>query len=458
MSILELDVQKSSLNITFSKNHSSKKYQGTFISIVPRLLFVSITMPFFTILLSVLIIFGTSSPVWAAQLDARINPDSPDFNFQVKYQRTIFIEYNEGGQLADQLRGTIESKRLTADSTNLAIVDLINRINQKLNSDGSGAIVSDLNVEYSAQLVGREINTSIDYKIILSGTITDHIIRERQGQAPAIIDVGWRGITVEGPVVIDDTEINLPISFIKDKVPSVFSSIKGTEAEVLLSENLINAEGIKNQPLPKWHFLFDPTGINVDAATFGLAEEITGFVVSGFTMGESSLREGRQVEKIVEAQFTLDKSYIVRSVESADSANIAVIGFGVRDSLEGLEIFGVTPTAPEGFATTSTGEFPVSVIYGMAAMAAIGGVGIFIYSNRKLKREGTEQTGIDPSQLKAYKTSAGAGGYQTIRGEAQLIDDSDYQKTRSVYDEEKPQESTKSQSTKGTLPKGWKPE
>ncbi len=419
---------------------------------------MSIKILFFTILLSVLIIFGTSSPVWAAQLDARINPDSPDFNFQVKYQRTIFIEYNEGGQLADQLRGAIESKRLTADSTNPAVVDVINRINQKLASDASGAIVSDLNVEYSAQLTGRGINTSIDYKLILSGTISDHIIRERQGQTPAIIDLGWRGITVEGPVVIDGTEINLPISFIKDKVPSVFSSIKGTEAEVLLSENLINAEGIKNQPLSKWHFLFDPTGINVDASTFGLSEEISGFVVSGFTMGESSLREGRQVEKEFEAHFTLDKSYIVRSVESADNANLAVIGFGVVDSLEGLEIIGVTPTAPEGFATTSTGEFPVSIIYGMAAMAAIGGAGIFIYSSRKLKHEGTQQTGIDPSQLRAYQTSAGAGGYQTVRGEAQLIDDSDYEKTRSVYDEEKPQETTESQSTKGSLPKGWKPE
>jgi len=258
---------------------------------------VSKNVPFFTILLSVLIIFGTSSPVWAAQLDARINPDNPDFNFNVKYQRTIFIEYNEGGQLADQLRGAIESKRLTADSTNPAIVDLINRINQKLASDDSGAIVSDLNVEYTVQMTGRALNTAIDYKLILSGTISDHIIRERQGQAPAIIDLGWRGITVEGPIVIDGTEINLPISFIEDRAPSVFSSIKGTEAEVLFSENLINAEGIKNQPLSNWHFLFDPTGINVDAGTFGLAEEITGFVVSGFTMGESSLREGRQVEK-----------------------------------------------------------------------------------------------------------------------------------------------------------------
>lgn len=419
---------------------------------------MSKNVPFFTILLSILIIFGTSSPVWAAQLDARINPDNPDFNFNVKYQRTIFIEYNEGGQLADQLRGAIESKRLTADSTNPAIVDLINRINQKLASDGSGAIVSDLNVEYTVQMTGRALNTAIDYKLILSGTISDHIIRERQGQAPAIIDLGWRGITVEGPIVIDGTEINLPISFIEDRAPSVFSSIKGTEAEVLFSENLINAEGIKNQPLSNWHFLFDPTGINVDAGTFGLAEEISGFVVSGFTMGESSLREGRQVEKVFEAHFTLDKNYMVRSIESADNANLAVIGFGVVDSLEELEIIGVTPTAPEGFTTTSTGEFPVSIIYGMAAMAAIGGGAIFIISNRKLKHEGTEQTGIDPSQLRAYQTSAGSGGYQTVRGEAQLIDDSDYQKTRSVYDEKKPQETTEPQSTKGALPKGWKPE
>ena len=50
-------------------------------------------------------------------------------------------------------------------------------------------------------------------------------------------------------------------------------------------------------------------------------------------MGESSLREGRQVEKIFEAHFTLDKNYMIRSIESADNANLAIIGFGVVDSL-----------------------------------------------------------------------------------------------------------------------------
>ena len=47
----------------------------------------------------------------------------------------------------------------------------------------------------------------------------------------------------------------------------------------------------------------------------------------------------------------------------------------------------------------------------------------------------TAQTGIDPNRLVGYQTSASSGGYQTNRGEAQLKDETDYQQTRSHYDE-----------------------
>jgi hypothetical protein len=108
--------------------------------------------------------------------------------------------------------------------------------------------------------------------------------------------------------------------------------------------------------------------------------------------------------------------------------------------LDGLEIAGVTPTAPEGYATTSSGEFPVTIVYGMAAMAVLGGVGFFIMSSRAIKKQGSEQTGIDPSRLTSYQTSAASGGYQTNRGEAQLKDDSSYQQTRTVYEAETTQQ------------------
>jgi len=102
--------------------------------------------------------------------------------------------------------------------------------------------------------------------------------------------------------------------------------------------------------------------------------------------------------------------------------------------LDGLEIAGVTPEAPENF-NTATGDFPIFIIYGMAGMAAVAGIAFFFVSNRSLKNEKVGQQGIDPSNLVGYQTSSASGGYQTNRGEAQLRGDTEYQQTRSYYDE-----------------------
>ncbi len=386
-----------------------------------------------TVLLAGLIVVGTSTPVWAAQLDARINPNTESSPFKMSYLKTVFIEYPNGGNLFDELRGNTWIISGTADSSDPAVKDLIGKLNRGIADDRSQARISDLNVSYDFQLKARNINTSIDYKVILEGTLIDYVIT--QDSQRTLIDLGWRGITAEGPVVIDGVDINIPINLIRDQEPGVHTFLTGTEAEDILSENLINADFILEQPLTNWHFLFDPTGINVDAGTFGLDEEIAGFVVSSWTMGESSFREGIQIERILEAEIVSDENYIVRSVQSADTANLSTIGFGALDVIDGVEIAGITPTPPEGYATTSTGGFPIMIVYGMAGMAAIAGIGFFIFSNRSLKNTKSEQTGIDPSRLQGYETSASSGGYQTNRGEAQLKDDSDYQQSRSVYEE-----------------------
>ena len=385
-----------------------------------------------TILLASILIVSSSSPAWAAQMDARINPNSDESFFKVNFQKTVFIEYPNGGTLFDELHTKEWTVSGTADESNPEVRALIDRLNSKIQNDGSGSTISALTVTYDFHLKGRNLNTSIDYKVILEGTLTDYVVSK--DQTKTLVDMGWRGLTVTDPVVIDGVEINHPISVLQEDEPVVYNILKGSEAEEILSKNLIDAEFIKNQPMTNWHFLFDPTGINVDASGFGLDESISGFVVSHWTMGESSLREGRQVERIFTADVVADQNYVVRSVQSADAANLSSIGFGALDTLEGVEIVGITPTAPEGFATTSTGEFPVLIVYGMAGMAAIGGIGFFIFSSRALKNQETAQTGIDPSRLTGYQTSASSGGYQTNRGEAQLRDDTGYEQTRSVYE------------------------
>jgi hypothetical protein len=415
-------------------------------------------------------IASTIAPAFAAQMEFRtwVQSDSVD-EVEIKFQRTVIINYDEGGMLADELRGQKFAKTFTVTSADPGVNELRDRINYQLSQAGSSAAVTDVQLDYDTKLTGRGLNTSIDYKVILTVTITNHVLRESSGGNSGLVDMNWRGIMVPGEVTVNakgiDHEINLPISFIADVAPGLNSAIMGSEAETLLNTPIMDASGIKNQPLGNWHFLFDPTGINVDAAQFGLSEELAGVVWSSFTMGESSFREGIQTEKEHEATFTTDQTYDLRTIESADSANAFFAGFANIDVLDNQEVVGVYAEAPEGYATTATGEFPVMIIYGMAGFAGMAGIAIFLVSEKKRKKDaaaGNVQTGIDPSQLVGADTSTGSGGYKTNRGEAHLKSD-DYAQTRSVYDspqveEKKDDDAASASSSKGSMPKGWKPE
>jgi len=407
------------------------------------------------------IALGSIAPTFgSAQLEATLEDATGNALAKMTYQRTIWIDYSDGGSLENILAGKNVTVVFSVDSSAAGMKELIQKINSSIASNDSDAYVSDMSLDYVALMTGRDDKMSIDYKIILRPVIENFVIRDYTGTSPALLDVDWRGFGASGPVEIYTPdhgmmEINLPISLFDKYTPEIAMQLKSSDAGELLTKSIMNADGIRDQPIGNWHFLFDPTGIGVDAAQYGFQ---TGSVISKYTMGESSLREGIQTEKTSEAMFTIDKTYSVKTFEASDNASLDVVGFATRDS----GFFGVTPTAPEGYATTSSEEFPAMVLYGMAGMAALGGVAFMLMSMRKLKKEGKnlQQTGIDPTQLTGYKTSASSGGYQTVRGEAQVKGLEDYNQHQSYYDD-KPQveekSETESTSTKGSMPKGWKP-
>ena len=388
-------------------------------------------------LLAALILVGGVGPALGAQLDASLNPDTDASPFKMTYQRTAFVEYEAGSGLSQMFSGDEWELTGKVGTEDPAVQSLMDSLNDKIRSDGSIASVDDLVVEYSIQLTGRDINTSMDFRVVLTGNIVGYVIT--QDQLRTLVDLGWRGLSSDIPVVIDGTDVNIPLNMLEVQEPVLYDLAVGTEAGEILSMPLINADFILEQPMTNWHFLFDPTFITEHAGQYGIE---AGSVLSSWTMGESSIREGIQVENEWHATVSGashpdmpgDASFELRAVQSADAANLYVAGFGALDKLEGVEIAGVTERAPDDFATTATGDFPVFIIYGMAGLAAVGGGLFFVFSNRALKHEKQGQQGIDPKNLVGYQTSAASGGYQTNRGEAQLRDASDYQQTRSYYE------------------------
>ncbi len=346
---------------------------------------------FFAAALVGLLVIGSVSPIWAAQLDAKIGTHAQTAQPTFKFLRTVFIEYPDGGQIADLLRGKDIAVSIDADSNTPGVSDLIAQLNSNLARDLQSTVqIADMKINYKTHLQGRGDSASIDFSVTMIPAIKNYVLRPATDTSAAIVDSHWRGIFVKGPVILKtkehgDVDINQPIGYIKTQLPELYSKLAGSKAETILDRDLIDAGAVLAQPLSTWHHLFDPSGTISDSSKFGYSGEKV--VITSFTMGESSLREGIQKETEQVADFTTDKKYVVRAVESSNSATIQLDGFVTETSIDNIEYFGSSPKVPEDAGTTSTGGFPVGVIYGMAGAGAAVAIIVLFVSDRKLKKQ-----------------------------------------------------------------------
>ena len=76
--------------------------------------------------LSIFITIGGLSPVFASsQLEVSIDPNSDTAIAKMTYQRSINIDYSDGGNLAETMNGMIKEISFSADSANPDIQSLI---------------------------------------------------------------------------------------------------------------------------------------------------------------------------------------------------------------------------------------------------------------------------------------------------------------------------------------------
>ena len=201
-------------------------------------------------------------PAYAAQLDVSITSDTAEINPSYKFLRIVFFEYPDGGKLGKLLQGKDSRISFTADSTTPGVQEIIAHLNQQLQDSLSGARVTDAKITYQATLDANDKSASIEYNIEIIPTITNHAI---QINSQTYIDSDWRGIKITGPALIEteygEYDINSPESALRVMVPELMQEIQNTDAKKILNIELLDASGISDLPLSKWHFLFDPTAI-----------------------------------------------------------------------------------------------------------------------------------------------------------------------------------------------------
>jgi len=364
-----------------------------------------------------IILSGFVPNALAVQLDAVIlsGEDSTEPSFQ--FLRVIYIEYPDGGYISKLLQDTNQIISFEADHNTPGMNEFVKHINQNLQMISSNTVVSDAKINYQAILQGNQNYAVIEYKIQLIPTITDHVLT--RSFDTSIIDASWRGMPINESVIIETIygsfDINNPKSALDVMIPNISNDLKDVS---ILELPLLDASGVLDFPLHKWHSLFDNTAIIASAPDWGYVGEN---VITHYSMGECSIVGGICGDREWVEDIELDKKYSIRIVESRDDATILLDGYVDTTVISGLEVFQISMTSPVT-QKPDTGAFPATIMYGMAGMGVIGGIVMFVFSNRKLKNDKNQgQTGIDPANLIVYETSNSSGSYKTNRGESYLV-------------------------------------
>lgn len=319
-----------------------------------------------------------------AHLNTQLNAEKPSFQFVRVYE----VDYPNGGQLKDLLNGKNMTVAFQMDPNSTSKKAILEQINKEMLNLQSAVIVSDVDISYEATLTGTDKWARIDYKIVLTPTVTNYVIRHASGDTAAILDVGWRGLAIKDPVIVNTSQygnfdINSPISFVKKQFPDLYAKIQGTEAEDLLNDSMIDSSELTQDPISKWQHLFDPAYTIVETSDFGYkGQKVT---ISTYATGQSNISQGAMLPTIKRADFKLDQDYNISYTERASTASVQIDGYVDVAQIGDTEYFGSISHPVGGQAITSTGNYPVQVIYSMGALGAVLAAGILFWSNRKLK-------------------------------------------------------------------------
>jgi hypothetical protein len=338
--------------------------------------------------IAALLISGFVSQAHAADLQAALVPQLNNAEASFIGVKTVTLSYTSGSSIAQELNGKNERFEFelngTAGNATNGLGELIEATNRAFVAAQSPVQIEEAKITYTAILKGGSDSALISYRTEIEPKLQQFLIGS--DSSGDIVDLEWRGIVIQGPVVLTPTQVtaspsdlqvseidvNNPIGILQALHPTVAEKLSNTAASEVLNDPIMNFKAF-DTPMGVWHRLFDPVG------TYGTSAGLdTGGAkaLSVYSLGESSLREGAYKETEKDADVMVDGAEVkVHSSTPPPSGQLTIAGYSNHQENEGAEFAIVTVEAPPG-AQTATGGFPIQVLLVLGGM--MGAVAIFV--------------------------------------------------------------------------------
>lgn len=324
---------------------------------------------------------GAASEAHAAQITAALIPEY-DYGAGT-FSGTKFIEitYEPQSDLARKFNGKTErvdfSVSANASKDTLALVDLLNRqLSTEINSPVQ---LDSANVTYSATLKGKEDRISISYKVDVAAFLSGYVMQSNNNKTEMIIDANWRGLWLQGPVIVQTDrygpfDVNQPIGLLQVIEKNLAQGLMLDDgSEKIFTDPLMDFRQVREVPLNRWHQLFDPTVSQVGVEGMLIKGTGKAKVLSVYSLGECSFREGCPEPREMDASLTFNQAPIkIHMSVPKPNAQIQVAGYTTIQKNGSDEIMFVNLET----ASQAPNAFPLQVLLVLGGM--MGSIAIVV--------------------------------------------------------------------------------
>jgi hypothetical protein len=245
----------------------------------------------------------------AAQIDASLIPEYDRAIGTFTGTKFIQIKYQPGSAVAELFDGKNQRIEFTIKGTNASgMAELTALVNAALLKADSPAHVTGANLTYIGVLKGGPDLLTLTYRVEITQEFSGFRLDQSVDDIP--MDINWRGFVVEEAVLLESGQgqvnINQPVGLLEALYPEFAAKLMATEARSIMTEPILDFSGIGDMPMERWHWLFDPTR-NLASTSGLLAGDIgRAKVLSVYSLGECSIREGCPPPKEGDATVNVD--------------------------------------------------------------------------------------------------------------------------------------------------------
>lgn len=334
-------------------------------------------------ILSCLVFIGVPlQKSYANDINAVLIPEKNSALGTFNSQMNIELKYPADSPLAKELsnvndRIALNTSGAAGSSTDVdSVLTAFNRAFIEANSPVQALNLTSF--DYTAKIEGGPDTTIISYSIHAKPVLEKFVLTKDNQSGSSVLDLEWRKVTLKLPILLTSptlgkVDVNHPYGILKAKYPDLAAKLGSTAANATLSTSLLDFSGF-DVGMDRWHFLFDPTGNLVESSSYLRGNAISK-IVSVYSLGESSFREGTFVANVKDVPITVDGASVnVHSEVPPPSGQISITGYSTVTNPGQGWIAQISQTAPAG--ETSSGGFPFQVLLVFGGM--MGAIAIFI--------------------------------------------------------------------------------